>query len=266
MNTPIIISGAPRSGTTWLHNSLISAGFANGRLADDLVVGNHLLATDENRFIHLLLNKMNLYPQRWSSPIALKSLIHLLRHIHAKEKRFFLESPYYLLFLNELLEVVPNAKFVFILRDPIAVALSMEKHWYLANILGGTLDEFWEFAVEKDLADKELLEYVSKNYSSMDMICRGLFKWHIFTRQIFSNSALEKNQFIVNYDNFSAEAQNLARFIGYDLTSVANSYRRSKPKEIALTKETEEFVRIVIQKTIPKAHFSATSGWAISAI
>lgn len=217
----LAICGAPRSGTTWLHNILIHSGRFKGIPADDQEdVGPDPFLTDENRFIHLSLMQgflPNADPQL--SRLAFLGICNLIYLRFGVSGELMLKSPYYSYFANAMFATGLCNKFIFMRRNLDFVALSMLEHSHIGLLLKNKYESSYDVIsgstnIEARYIDKSLLCYVLNRYDQLSLYERGLFKALCFSSSFVNNvrHVQPGNIFIFNYETFQNDHEQRSKF------------------------------------------------------
>ena len=256
-----LILGAPRSGTTWLHNILIQTGRFRGVPGNDLLGNNSCspFLTDENAYLHRLLMLSDSSSVR--RPLALAALGSLALMICARFGRggeYLLKSPYYCYFLPKLLRAGVGHNFVFLKRSTDAIARSMMRHPHLSKLLSGPYSGFFELVTENGNLETlhvapALTELCRDNYDLLTPYDRALFKAHCFSSAFCAaRSTLPDDRcFIFDYDAFGASAEQrraLAEFLKLspDQSQILNSAFRDPEKSAAPPEHNAAFRSAVL--------------------
>jgi len=106
-----IICGSPRAGTTWLHNCLIKSGSFSGIEAIDSVrpsiYKKHFLTDEDVTLLkYLKLYKYGLFFNRLIYKRLSVSRVSKIFSLYAVNNNTMVESPYYVYFLNEFIDIV----------------------------------------------------------------------------------------------------------------------------------------------------------------
>jgi hypothetical protein len=214
----LLICGAPRSGTTWLHNALIEVGRYRGIPSDDIRGSGALsiLPTDENSCVHRLLmaaSRSNA-SDRLFALATLRAFTTLFYLRFGRGGDYLLKSPYYCYFLKELDLAEIGKRFIYVKRSPDATALSMLKHPHLSHLIEGPLDNYFDMALpEKNLETQhiapEILKYFRTRYPSLTSYDRALFKYLCFSSSYAANRhGIGKDHwFILNYETFGGSEE-----------------------------------------------------------
>jgi len=179
------LCGCPRSGTTWLHNSLIAAGRFRGIPGDDSASASRdLLVTDENQYSHALLVRLAGGATGVSS-LACRCLLAILKG--ALTARFggsadmMLKSPYYSFLADVMFRCEFAQKFTYIRRNIDSVALSMLNHGFLSSQIRGDINHFSSMIVNGvNLEIRHIPEPIAteftERYAMLSAFDRALFK------------------------------------------------------------------------------------------
>lgn len=126
--SPVLIVGSPRSGTTWLQRTLLQhEHICGGQESNFFLIFIHALQSvkrnNDNRGVGL------------SYYLSSSQIDNLIRHCweytfseiyEDNDGKILLEkSPCHAMFLDDIAEVLPNAKFIHIIRDSRAVVASL---------------------------------------------------------------------------------------------------------------------------------------------
>lgn len=237
-----VISGAPRSGTTWLHNKLIEIGRFKGVPADDASdVGPEPFLTDENRYVHLSLVESMLSESRSDMFNAMCNLIYLRFGVAGD---LMLKSPYYSFFIGEMHSSGLCSAFIHLRRNLDSVARSMLGHPHVGNLLKADYSRSYDVIsggenYEIKHVDRSLKSYFVSNYHKLTAFDRALFKTLCFSTSFAANAAQvpKDRRFVLDYDNFAADAgarAALFKFLRLDQAqgqALAQSFRPSASPE-----------------------------------
>ncbi|HEC25938.1 MAG TPA: hypothetical protein ENI67_00805 [Gammaproteobacteria bacterium] len=274
-----LICGAPRSGTTWIHNSLIECGLFCGvpALADEYKRRNNGdLFTDEHpetmRISIKVSNTENFLLHRLHL-VKLRRILRRTAQAYSNHDRFFIESPYYCFSINAFFEIFGGKlRVVFIKRNPISVAVSMSQHVHISKLLrkNNVLDSFelhqsklyQKEYIESKYSNQDVLTFVKRYYHQFSLIERALFKWHYFNRAfcITSCDIQKKNMLIVDYDNIaetqtSSSMQNeICNFFNFSASTRISflrtyKYSRNRFDRSILSDKGKDLLDLVLQTT-----------------
>ena len=178
--TPVFIVGAGRSGTTWLQRILLENDKIVGgqeahffRLFDDLLNSVKNKSCDSRAVgLSTYWNVEEFYLQVRN--IWLKTFAPLMEC----ETELLLEkTPNNVLFMENIKEIIPNAKFIHLIRDSRSVVASMlaahsgwGSHWAQDNAKDAAVT-WWRYVSAGRLAGKGLLssEYIEVHYDDLLM-------------------------------------------------------------------------------------------------
>lgn len=218
-----LILGAPRSGTTWLHNILIQIGRFRGVLGNDLVGSNSrsIFLTDENEYLHRLLTLANC--KSASRPLAMRAVRLLaltIRLRYGREGEYLLKSPYYCHFLGDLLQAHLGDNYIFLRRSLDAIALSMIRHPHLSKLVTGPYSGFFEIVTESANLETRhvapaLVRFFQDNYGILTPYDRAIFKAHCFSSAFYGTQRLltsDNRCFIFDYDEFHSSGEQRRAF------------------------------------------------------
>ncbi len=241
----LAICGLPRSGTTWIHNSLIACERYSGIPADDLAMTSaSIFATDENRLLHKLMFLIERADDRTVNFLAgrMTELFIILFKLRWHSKEVMLKSPYFCFFLENLYELGVARKFIFMKRDLDVVSMSMMRHPHIKTLLRSDYSKFFDFSspqknLEVEHVPTELLTNVSRNFDRLTEYDRALFKCLCFLSSFIARGQKlpARSIFIVDYDRFLDDDEHrraLFDFVGLDETgrrSIESSYHRPGP-------------------------------------
>jgi len=262
---PVFICGCPRSGTTWIHNTLLDVGRFRGIPGDDLkgTPGRTLFVTDENRYVHRQLLEIGISRtrfRRWTMHQTLKGLFYLIYLRFGSNGEMLLKSPYYCFFLDTLREMWPNSRIIYVKRSFDAVARSMLSHPHISKLLTSDFDGFFDMKrgrrnFELDQIPPKFVRSVERNYERLKPYDRALFKCLCFS-SAFARSivaAPRDNVFILEFESFgksSKTREDFSRFLnlaGPQANGIASSYKLSSSFEEGLPPHTPEFRQAVQQ-------------------
>lgn len=179
------ICGCPRSGTTWLHNTLIEVARFRGIPGDDSAPASRgLLVTDENQLSHALLLRLSgdeRNASSWVSRPLLTGLKGVLMARFRAEGGMMVKSPYYSFFANAMYRHGFANKFIYVRRDIDSVALSMLHHPFLSTQISGGVEGFSSMVhgamnLETRHVPAGLAEEFVERYEGLTFFDRALFK------------------------------------------------------------------------------------------
>jgi hypothetical protein len=242
----LAICGLPRSGTTWIHNSLIACERYSGIPADDLAILNSasVFATDENRLLHKLMFSIERVGDKKINFLARRSteLFIAIFKLRWRSKDVMLKSPYFCFFLDNLYNLGVFRKFIFMKRNLDAVSVSMMRHPHIKTLLRSDYSSFFDFSspeknLEVEYVPAEVLTYVMHNFDKMTEFERALFKCLCFSSSFVARAQKlpHTSIFIVNYDTFLDDDERrraLFDFVVLDESgrqSIESSYVRQLP-------------------------------------
>ncbi len=217
----LVICGSPRSGTTWLHNVLITSGRFKGIPADDLApVGPDPFFTDENRYIHLSLAQAVVFGDPESAPaLTFQAACNLVYLRFGVAGELMIKSPYYCFFMDAMLASGICRKFVFMKRRLDDIALSMMKHPHVGALIRSEYQRFFDVIVgpynlELRYVDANIVDYTVRNYERLSLFDRALFKSLCFSASFALGSrAVDKQHvFIFDHEAYGTEPTERARF------------------------------------------------------
>jgi hypothetical protein len=242
------ICGCPRSGTTWLHNTLIKHHRFNGEPADDraLIKEQSRFATHENRYVHKALLKVELsggaLARGFINRQKLKALDLALRHRLAANGQMMLKSPYFCYFLGSMHRAGLAQKIVFMKRNLASIATSMITHPHISDLISGDYNHFFDFGASSQYIEvkhipQQLRQFVSRNFDKMTPFDRALYKCLCFTTSFAAHAKdiPPENIAIFEFDQFSDDANHRAtiyNFLELDKTQrhhVDASYAPPRP-------------------------------------
>lgn len=214
------ICGCPRSGTTWLHNTLIEAGRFRGIPGEDGAPASRgVLVTDENQYSHALLMRLAAEGRSagsWGSRLLLSGLKSILVARFGTRGGVMVKSPYYSFFADVMYRHEFGDRFIYLRREIHSVALSMLNHAFLSGQLNGGPGGF--SSMVHGGASLETLhlpaglaaEFVDR-YDSLTVFDRALFKCLCFasafaaSRRYIPPSAV----FLVRYESLARDCAHL---------------------------------------------------------
>jgi hypothetical protein len=124
----IFVGGPPRSGTSLVQrvldsHPLIYGGPEFDRIPDIIKLKNKLYHSIDSKRIHLFVNKDDV--NRCITNLIENLLFPAMERAH---KRFISEkTPANILVFHELVQIFPDAKYIFVVRDPRAIIASLKK-------------------------------------------------------------------------------------------------------------------------------------------
>jgi len=122
------------------------------------------------------------------------------QHLKKAKKEYFLDkTPRYYLVFDELRETYPNAKFIILKRNPLAVFCSILDTW-----LGRDFDELTKFKVDLDLG----VEFMSRDFSNYENCLTIKYEDLLenpenLTEELFDFLNVSVDLSCINYDNKS---------------------------------------------------------------
>jgi hypothetical protein len=252
----LAICGAPRSGTTWLHNILIQSGRFNGIPGKDMEdIRPDPFLTDENRFVHLSLMQgflPNSDPHL--SALAFKAICNLIYLRFGVSGELILKSPYYCFFIDPMFASGICSKFIYMRRNPDFIALSMLEHPHIGRLLREGYEKSHDVIAgslnaETRHVEQSLLKYVIKNYARLSLFDRALFKVLSFATSFAANrrTVPKEKIFIFDYDTFLNDPLQKARFRQFvelnpkQGTLIEGSFHPSAGRQAALPKHDPAF-------------------------
>ena len=257
------ICGCPRSGTTWLHNTLIKSGGFRGVIANDNVLAPEgLFFTDENRYSHtLLFNQLrheNCAIYRNIDRVKLAALLRILKYRFGSGGNLMLKSPYYCFFAKSMQELGFADKFIFIRRSIDAVSLSMMKHIYISKQLSGEIDFFsmatGDINFETTAIPIEVLNFFRDDQENLSTFDKAMFKCLCFITSFASQVRGFDRQIvhIIDYDLLSDPDYKRNCFDFLPITHqqrafVASSFLGGSSAATVLPKHNREFRAIILE-------------------
>lgn len=245
------ICGCPRSGTTWLHNTLIKCNRFNGAAADDraLIKEQSRFATHENRHVHKALLRVELSgaaaARGFINRQKLKALDIALRHRLAANGQMMLKSPYFCFFLSSMYRAGLAQKIVFMKRNLNSVATSMTTHPHISDLIGGNYDHFFDFGassgyIEVKHVPQQLRQFVIRNFDKMTPFDRALYKCLCFTTSFAAHAkdVPPENIAIFEYDHFGEGANHRAAI--YNFLELNEDQRRHIDASYAPSRPTPD--------------------------
>ena len=253
-----VICGCPRSGTTWLHNTLIHTRRFRGVEANDrLPASRALMVTDENRYMHALLMRCA-YGESVGRPGLSSHYLRILRSLLAL--RFgvrgdlMLKSPYYCFFVDIMRELLLAQKFIYIRREMHGVALSMLGHGFLSRQITGNVNGFCSMKYrginfETTHLPPEIADEFLDRYESLTSLDRAMFKSFCFASAFAETrrNIPREDLFIFDYESFETDKSQQQRFSEFmDLTAaqlklVLSSFHGKAPKNRELPAHDASF-------------------------
>jgi hypothetical protein len=213
LSTLYIIAGAPRSGTTYLHDCLISNGFFKGIVAEPMEHESKALQTNE---YNPSLKPAVLYPfDKGKQEGLLKDIKDVLQTLTEEfataDGVLMLKAPHYSYCVDAYLNALGDkVRFLYIERDILDVAVSMSKHPLISVQLNRVPKRCGDFftgripfrkCTDLNWVHPVVMEFAQKNWNAMTVIERAFIKWHGFKRAFsLSSSMLASGQYgFVNY-------------------------------------------------------------------
>lgn len=213
-----LVCGCPRSGTTWVHNMLISCGRFRGKKADAAgPVSRSFWATDENRYIHALLLRMGEsrgVVARNASGLGLSLQRAVLEARYGDDGGVMLKSPYFCFFLDLIYRRGFASRFVFVRRNIESIAVSIVAHGNLGRQVSGDILSFSAMGPPRsDFESRWMPDAVkwefARRYTSLSKFDRGLYKALCFItaflalKQRIPSDAI----FILDYDSIATDGK-----------------------------------------------------------
>lgn len=208
-----VICGAPRSGTTWLHNALIGAHRFRGRMGVDTEPArNGLFVTDENQLSHRLLRQIAMTQRqravRGMAVIALQALKSALFLAFECNRDLLLKSPYYVFFLDIMGAENFGSHFLYIRRNIIDIAQSMLNHRFLRKQISGNYADFNSmrtpyFDIETRWISEGLRMEFERDFDEICLYDRALFKALCFASAFNATrtSLPAENVYVMDYES-----------------------------------------------------------------
>jgi Sulfotransferase family len=266
----LCICGSPRSGTTWLHNTLIGCGRFRGIQADDMAdVGPDPFFTDENRYLHTSLIQATVASaEKNAAKLTFQAICYLIYLRFGVAGELMLKSPYYAFFLDKIYESGLCNKFIFMHRDPDLIALSMLEHPHVSRLLAADFEQSHDVVagssnIEIRHVDASLLTYFTANYAKLSFFDRALFKAITFGASFaFHIRNLQNAEFLVlNYDTFFDDnvqhdrLRLIAKLDDVQWKIIEGSFRPSRSRESKIPAHDPGFRRAILD--IEKAFLSS---------
>ena len=257
----LLITGSPRSGTTWFHNALILSGVFNGVPADDYMDKSYVtesLYTDEfypsiAPAIYWLYRKNPLSRLRYL--ISLNATIRRLYKRFRQGDRLMLKAPHYVFGLglyNSLFK--DRLRIIFVYRDPFEVAWSMFNFPHIRSQVEKDINNCTDFVVYRNgrsislpliWARSDVLEEVKATWYELSLVERCLFVWHLYANAFLSNySKLKGAVLVVDYYRLNEERKirRLADFVETPISRLSflrSDFEPSRRKAISLESLSE---------------------------
>lgn len=197
--TILLICGAPRSSTTWMHNVLIETGHFSGRFAIDTEFMDYsddrVLFTDEDR--RLTYYGMHAKHSYIAPYFRYKFVerIGRFKSTYGCNGNLLLESPYYSFIIDLFHDVMGDELRVVHMRRRLEdVAVSMTTHPHIKIQLNRQFNKSCDFManfitpIEVQYARKTVVDFVRYNYSHLSAVDRAAFKRHCFINAFQSPS------------------------------------------------------------------------------
>lgn len=221
-----LICGCPRSGTTWLHNLLIDCGRFRGKRAEDAgPVSHSLWATDENRYVHALLLRLNEYGsgvRAVASEVGLSLVRAALKAKYGDGRSILLKSPYFCFFLDLMYRRGLAGGIVFVRRNIDSVASSIVTHGNLGVQISGSILSFSAMSSARgDFESEWMPESVKQEffcrYAELSKFDRAMYKALCF---VCAFLALKKDVpaeaiFVLNYDSVAEDERHRREFCDF---------------------------------------------------
>jgi len=260
-----LITGAPRSGTTALHNALIRAKIFAGVLADDMEIGRVYkkgdLYTDE--FYPSMKEGVKWSQRRggciqeWMIKFRTERILDSLWRRFATPHGLMLKAPHYV-FGIELYESIlaDRLKVIYLHRSPFAVALSMCEHPHVGKKVKYGIEnciDFAEFGLLRRFCDPEILNLARSLWSRLELLERALFVWSVYGQAyLLAKRHTNFLDVVIDYDGFDeGAARRLAGFLNVNnerAGSIAQYYQpkfRRKVTEADLSDEGQKLWRLL---------------------
>lgn len=263
------ILGCPRSGTTWLHNTLIAVGRFAGIPRDDIIgtTSRSVFETDENRYVHAALLRKAVGQKNLISE-TLPLIRALIYARFGKSGEFMLKSPYFCFFLDTLAATGRNDRFIFVKRSLDSVANSMLRHPHLSALLDAPYEGFFDMRVqscnvETRYVPLSLTERFQAEYLQLTRYDRALFKCLCFVSAFFGDrSRLPADRlFVFDYDKFASSVAAQTTFANFlhitkdQLGSMLSQFSPAPAKSIEASHCTD------FRLAVMQAHAALWSGF-----